>query len=259
MLVAGLHGDGEPSRRELELQPRRMSRKRLRELAERVPVRIPSLRLVPDRRRAASLRSLADAAGGLKWLVPLLMVSMLGLPWVIDHLWLRVAAINAVAALLAYFAVRIDHLRLWRFDPMLAFVGLGLGLVMFGVSRAVLAVLEVATPDFLAAGESFIGWAATFPAAAGIPALVAIAALEDAVWRGAVTLPLAGKYGAWRASAIAGALFGLAHLTSGPLILVFAAIVAGFVWSAIAIRTRSLTATVTCHVVWDLLTISTGL
>ena len=133
-----------------------------------------------------------------------------------------------------------------------------MGLGMFVGSQAVVAVFRGLSPGFVADGATFISWAGTLPAALGIPALIAICAVEDAVWRGAVTLPLAGRLGAWPAAAAAGLLFGLAHLSSGPPILVVAAVLAGFVWSAIAIRTRSLVATVSCHVTWDLLMIAAG-
>jgi NADH dehydrogenase len=259
MLISGLHGDPDAARKDLDLEPRRMSRERLNELAADIEVRYPSLRLVPDRRRAESLASMADASKPLAWLIPLALVLMLVMPWFIEHLWMRAAVINATLLVLATAIVRIDHRAPWRLDGLKILLGLVLGLFMFGVAQAVVGLLGWIAPGFLAPGDSFIAWAATLPAIAGIPALVAIAALEDAVWRYSFTMPLAARFGPWQGAALGGLAFGLAHATSGPLVLVLAAIIAGFVWSGITIRTRSLVVTLTCHVAWDLLMIGTGL
>jgi membrane protease YdiL (CAAX protease family) len=258
MLVTGMHGDPEPARAELGLQPRRMSRERLRDLAGGVAVRWPSVRLVPDRRRAQSLAALTEAAPTLRWYVPVCLALLLASPRLLDPLWARMALVNGVLWATGAFAIRIDQRRLWRPTAGMVLTGLGLGLVMFAVARVGIATLDAIAPEFLAPSSRFVDAATDLTPALGIAALLGIVAAEDAVWRGAITLPLAAHFGAWRGAALAGLLFALGHATTGPPVLLVAAALAGFAWSAIAIRTRSLVATFVCHATWDLLVVSTG-
>ncbi len=76
---------------------------------------------------------------------------------------------------------------------------------------------------------------------------------EDLVWRAGITLPLAARLGPLKGASLGAVAFAAAHLTSGPPVLVAAALGAGFAWSLLAVRTNSLWAALVCHLVWDLL------
>ncbi len=84
-----------------------------------------------------------------------------------------------------------------------------------------------------------------------IPLVAFIIVSEEAIWRGAVMLPLAAKLGAWKGVVVSAMLFALAHVFLGPPILVFAAFVAGCFWGWLAIKTRGLFAPIVCHLLWD--------
>lgn len=83
------------------------------------------------------------------------------------------------------------------------------------------------------------------------PLVIVIIVAEEAIWRGAVMLPLAARLGHWRGVFLSAALFAVAHVFIGPLLLVLAAFVAGTFWGWLAIKMKGLFAPIVSHVVWD--------
>ncbi|MGH1343424.1 MAG: NAD-dependent epimerase/dehydratase family protein [Nannocystales bacterium] len=244
MLVDGLYGEHEHSREHLGLTPRALSTDRIREVAQTLDA--PSLRLLP---------SAADRTDAQQWAVPLwfpvlaLAALLLG-PWLIEDLWLRMLAIEGglVAALLAAKA----PIRSWmRLSPRDLGVGVAAGLVMVAGALGVTAGLQLVAPELMADASEVYGWATTWSRPATVLMLLVIAGAEDLVWRFAITLGLVQRLGPAGAVFVGGLAFAVAHATTGPPILVLAALLAGMLWSALAIRTRAWLAVVTCHVLWD--------
>jgi membrane protease YdiL (CAAX protease family) len=128
-----------------------------------------------------------------------------------------------------------------------AAVGLyALGWVGFRVLTGVLPALAAEVPALYA-------WRDQLPGAlVGFPLLVAIVAAEEIVWRGAITLPLAARWGPAPGGALGALVFATAHLGFGSALLVLAALVCGACWGALALGTRGLVAPFVCHLLWDL-------
>ncbi len=256
MLVAGLYGDGTAAREALDLTPRPLTAERVASLAPSIGG--PSLRVVTAREHRAWLDAMRPAAATTRWMLPLALVALVGLPFVVEHVFARMALVNAILAVAACRAVPLP----WRalVTPTRAQLGWGLALaaMMFVGARGVMALLETVAPAFIGAAGVVFSWMDLVHPAAGLVLLVGIVIGEDLVWRGAVTLPLAACLGPLTGALVAGLAFALAHLTSGPPILWLAAALAGTTWSVIAIRTRSLVPVIVSHVTWDLAMVVVG-
>ena len=83
------------------------------------------------------------------------------------------------------------------------------------------------------------------------PLLVFIIVAEEAIWRGAIMLPLTAKLGAWKGIVLASLAFAGAHAFIGPPLLVLAAFIAGMFWGILVVRTQGLFAAIVCHLLWD--------
>ncbi len=251
MLVAGLYGNHGHTYEVLGHAARPLGSARIRELAAAVETPRGSLRPAPGPAHQALLEESRGALGSLRWFIPLALVLELGGPWVLEHIWLRMLAINVVLATLALRTLPLPWRKLLH--PSLGRAGLGAlaGGVMGAVAFGVLAVLLWAVPGARATTQEIFSWASRLPPALALPTLCVIALAEDIVWRAAITLPLARRLGAWPACLVAGVLFGLAHLASGPPLLAVVALLAGVAWSALMLRSRSLVTATTCHILWD--------
>ena len=242
MLIDGLYGEHGHTQDHLGFTPRPLDAARIREVAGSVTA--PSVRLL----RSAEARTEATA-----WSVPLVfpllaVASLLVGPWLIEDLWLRMLALEGgLLALLLVFAAPV---RGWL-RPRALGLSLGVTAVMVGAGLATVAALHMLAPGFAQAAEEVYGWARSWPAAATLLMLPVIAAAEDLVWRFGITLGLARRFGPGPAVLLGAVGFALAHATTGPPILAVAALLAGLVWGALAMRTRSLPAVLLCHVVWD--------
>ncbi len=244
MLIDGLYGEHEQARTHLGFTPRALSAQRIQEVAQTIEA--PSLRLLPsaeDRRDAA------------QWSVPiwfpvLAVAALLLGPSLIGDLWLRMLAIEGalVAALLTAKAPLPSWMGLRAKDFG---VGIVAALVMIAGALGVTAGLRALDPELMASASEVYSWATTWPMGATALMLLLIAGAEDLVWRFAITLGLVRRLGPVGAVFAGGVMFALAHATSGPPILVLAALLAGLLWSALAVRTRSWVAVVVCHVLWD--------
>lgn len=259
MLVAGLYGDPRPARDDLGLTPDPLTPERIRELAEAIDDLAPSPRIVTGFGHRQWLRGLAPISTSLLWLLPLALLTLLALPYAITSVWLRMGAAYAVLTSLALGGVALPWRALLRPSIGRVSVGLGFAALMYGAALGVMSLLEHQAPAFLQAAAPVFAWAEELPTAAAVAALVSIVIAEDLVWRGAITIPLAARLGPWRGALLAGALFGLSHLSTGPPVLWLAAWLAGTAWSVLAIRTRSLVPVIVSHASWDLAMVVTGL
>ncbi len=176
---------------------------------------------------------------------------MLLLPRWLPSIWLRMAAIELVAAAAMLAWVPLPWRTLLR--PRLRGVLLGLvGAALLWLAGAAVTWLLRDTP-LLADAAAIYGWADALPAPALAVALPGIVVAEDVVWRGAVTHVLATRLPWPAAAAAAGAWFALAHVTSGPPVLWLAALACGTLWSAVSLRAGALAPVVAMHLGWDLL------
>jgi NADH dehydrogenase len=259
MLVAGLYGDPDPARTDLELSPRPLTHARIRELAASISPPLPSIRLAPTpahrelldqgrRAFASPLRFLPIAAVGLFIAVTAALPRLgIGVP----ERFLGVLAVYVLLAVVALSARALPWRALLR--PSVALVALGLVVAagMLAASMLVVSTLTAIAPDFVAPATDVYRWADD-PTPVSIAVLVAIIAGEDIAWRGAVTLLLAGRFGPLAGAVAAGALFAASHVALGPPVLWLAALLAGAFWSALAIRCRSLVPVFVSHLTWDL-------
>jgi len=245
MLIDGLYGDHAQARAHLGFAPRALTAQRIREVAE-TTIEPPSVRLLP---------SAADRRDAQRWSVPLwfpvlAVIALILGPWLIEELWLRMLAIEGglVAGLLATKA----PLRRWmRVRARDLGAGIAAALVMLAGALGVTAGLRVVAPELMASASEVYGWATAWPVGATGLMLFLIAGAEDLVWRFGITLGLVRRLGPAGAVFTGGLAFAIAHATTGPPILVVAAFLAGLLWSALAVRTRSWAAVLICHVLWD--------
>lgn len=250
MLVRGLDGDGAPAARDLDVHPRALAAERIAQVSSRVSG--PSLRIAAGPAEHDALAAARPALPTLRWFLPLALGLMLAAALVWPDVWTRMATVEAVLVALALGAIRLP----WRTlaAPSGRAVGLGLAAAAVMAAGAALFVLAVAAlaPDLAAGAQTVLGWTHALPLPIAVPMLAAVAAGEDIVWRAAIGMPLCARLGPLLGSLAAGAAFAVAHMTSGPPILWIAALLAGTVWTALLVRTKSLLAVIVCHVAWDL-------
>ena len=256
MLSHGLSGDRGAAQRELGVSPRGLPETRIAELSETIDDVLPSVRIAPTAAHRRFLESRRGAERALGWFIPLALVSMLALPPFVPNVWLRMAAVETLLAATA--VLTIGALR-WR--DTLALRG---GTVMAGLLAAVgwyaacwlgFAALGALSPALARDASVMYAWPDTLALSAQLPLLVLTVAAEDVVWRTAIGLVLCARAGPLFGALLSGVLFALAHLSSGPPLLWLAAFVSGAFWTALLVRTRSLAAVITCHLVWDVLVI----
>ena len=256
MLTRGLPGDPSHAPEHLGLHPRPLDVTRIQELAAGMHDRLPSVRLTTSR---AHRQWIADRAGVVPSGPPLFAVAMLaivlmlGLPAVLPNVWVRMTTINGGLTVLLLLLGRHRWADLLR--PTLTRVGIGLAsaTALYLAADLFMAGLRVGLPALAAQVDTVYAWGETAPLGLRLALLGPIVLGEDLLWRGAITLPLAARFGAIGGCVLAGAAFAVAHLTSGPPLLWVAALAMGTIWSALAVRTRSLVPVVVSHLVWDLL------
>ncbi|MCH9683861.1 MAG: NAD-dependent epimerase/dehydratase family protein [Deltaproteobacteria bacterium] len=251
MLSRGLPGDAGAASRALGVQPRALEPERIRQVAAAVDSRVPSLRLITSASHRAWLREQAQAMRSWPIVLVVALVLMLVSPRWIPDVWWRMTFVNGLGI--------VGLLWMWgrTWPPLLR---PRIGLIGIGVAGAALAYLGAAlfigglrstAPALAAQVEEIYGWSQLAPVSLHLMLLPLIVVGEDLLWRGAITLPLANRFGPGLGVAVAATAFAVAHLTSGPLVLVFAAAVMGALWSALMLRTRSLVPVFVSHLLWD--------
>jgi len=249
MLEAGLYGDAEAAAATLGFRPRPLSEGRISALASGVPRSPATVRLLPTPQHREWLRR----CPAIPWwfiaaAVALLLVSPLWLP----NVWLRMGLCNAVLTLAALTCVALPWRELLRPRVRDLAWGAAIGAVTGLVTTLVISLGDALGLPWLPDRLEIYAWARDISPLAFLPALAAIVVGEDLVWRAAITLPLSARWGPVLGCLTAGGLFALAHATSGPGLLIVAALLLGTFWSALVLRTRSVLLASTCHLVWDL-------
>lgn len=76
---------------------------------------------------------------------------------------------------------------------------------------------------------------------------------EEWFWRGFIVKRISDQTTPFKAAVYGTLLYAGAHLFTGSLLLVIAALIAGFVWSMIYLKTKNIWAAILSHVIFDLL------
>lgn len=232
MLVEGLAGDPAPAKRDLGLETAPFTSERLRPLLPRRPSRtIPAAAFAVLLSAALLLIGAGFLRGGDVWTSLLAAGVLLG------------------AGSWALPGVR----RLCRPSPARLLLGAGLGLLQFGVTKALIAGLAAVWPGWESMARVLTTWKGGHGPAFLGTTLVVIVAAEELLWRGAVTRFLAERAG--RAAGILGGalLFAGAHVAAGNPLLVAAALACGAFWGWLAEAFDDLSVPFAAHLVWDVL------
>jgi uncharacterized protein YbjT (DUF2867 family)/membrane protease YdiL (CAAX protease family) len=252
MLVDGLAGDGEPARRDLGLTPRPFTAEAVRPLAAPIPPLFGwSLRLVAHRSHSAWL---ARRRPAFPHAVALALVAILLFPvltLVIPNVWYRMAAAAAVLVPLAFLGVDVGWRELLRPSRRQVLQGVAWAVVLYGLAFVVARGL-LASEAIAAQVAELYGWKDTVARPWVFPLLVFIILGEEIVWRNAVTLPLAARWGPVAGVAVAALGFALMHVALGVPVILLAALGAGAFWSALVVRSRSAVPALVSHLLWDL-------
>jgi uncharacterized protein YbjT (DUF2867 family)/membrane protease YdiL (CAAX protease family) len=252
MLTIGLHGDMDATRRGLGCAPRQLSLDRIRAIAQQAPPVPVCARLITSAEHRAWLHPFSAFAPALLWLLPVTLALFFASSRALPNLWQSVGFANALALGAAMLAMRgAPWTTMWRPSLRRTSVALAAAICMLGAALGVVAAIRRWLPE-LGAGADEVYAVAWSVSPSVLPVLLVIVVLEDQLWRGAVTLPLAARLGPLKGCVLAGALFGAAHVSLGPPVLVLAAFAAGTAWSLLTVRTRSLFVTSCAHVTWDI-------
>jgi uncharacterized protein YbjT (DUF2867 family)/membrane protease YdiL (CAAX protease family) len=265
LLAGGVVGDREPARRDLDLEARPLDRAAIEAALGEFRPRLPSVRLIPDRRAMQELEALAGGPAGcsgrmnglrLGLFAVIAVGGLLAGPWLIPGSpWFRMAALELLLSLLAVLMLPLAWASAWRPSAKRLALGLGLGVGMWLAALGVTSTIAWLNPGLWSRVGDLYAWAHDIELALAVPLLLLVVAGEEFVWRGALGIGLAARALAREriglAVVVSGALFTLAHLTTGNALLWLAAALAGTLWTAIAIRTRSLFVPFVCHLVWD--------
>ncbi|MDT8861681.1 CPBP family intramembrane metalloprotease [Alkalihalobacillus sp. MEB130] len=75
---------------------------------------------------------------------------------------------------------------------------------------------------------------------------------EEWFWRGFIVKRLQKRMTGFKAALIGTFLYGGAHIVTGSFLLVLAALLAGFIWSVLYVKTRNIFLVIVSHLVFDL-------
>ncbi len=191
-------------------------------------------------------RALCVAAFGI------LLLNVLAL--VFDNIWHAVAVNHAIMLPLALWSLG-ERRREWlRANARLLILGLATGGALVLATMATLVAARWLDPQLYAWALEPMAMKDKIAPALGLALLILpIIPGEEIVWRGAVMLPLADRWGKAAGVIVAALMFAAAHLTLGSVPLLLAAIALGAFWGIITLWTRSLVPALVCHLIWDVM------
>ena len=191
-------------------------------------------------------RALCVAAFGI------LLLNVLAL--VFDNIWHAIAVNHAIMLPLALWSLG-ERRREWlRANARFLILGLATGGALVLATMATLAAARWLDPQLYAWALEPMAMKDKIAPALGLALLILpIIPGEEIVWRGAVMLPLADRWGKAAGVIVAALMFAAAHLTLGSVPLLLAAIALGAFWGIITLWTRSLVPALVCHLIWDVM------
>jgi uncharacterized protein YbjT (DUF2867 family) len=252
MLIEGMPGDPEPARRELGVEPARLTHGAVAEIAGAIPPLFGfSLRLVASREHRAWLASRKSELPGALLLLILAWSLVPALSPHIGSIWGLMGAANAVLLLAAFSLLRPGWKELLA--PKLRHLPIAAGAACFLLLAAgLISPFLTADPSLASQAAAIRGWREQVPPWLAVLLLTfVIVPGEEVFWRGAVTLPVAAKLGAWPGCIAASLAFAAAHIAAGPPLLWALAAAAGFFWSWLAVKSRSLVPSLASHLLFD--------
>jgi uncharacterized protein YbjT (DUF2867 family)/membrane protease YdiL (CAAX protease family) len=253
MLTEGMAGDPQPAYVALDIAPPAFTAQAVEPLAADLPPLFGiTIRLVADVHHQAWLHARRALAGRAAVLAALAIPLLWLLAALVPNVWSRMLVFYALLVPLAVASQPVGWHQLLTPHRRPLLIGAGAAVALYGLGWAGFHLLLAALPVLAGEVAALYGWRDQLPAPAfALFLLPAIVAAEELVWRGALTLPLAARWGAWRGVLLGAVLFGAAHLAFGSALLVLAAVVCGAYWGALAIATRSLVPSLVCHLLWD--------
>ncbi len=256
MLDHGLQGDATAAAEHLGVTPRPVDETSIAAFAESVTDLAPSLRIAPTAAHRHWLAERLPAARSLLWFVPVAVTAMLLAPRVLPNVWIRMAGLEVALGTVVLAAMpRLKMTGVMGASVRNVALGLAAAAGLYVACGLGFAALGRVAPSLAAQAATLYAWPATLALAAQIPLLVLTVAGEDIVFRAAIGIPAAARWGPGPGVVVAALVFAVAHATSGPPILWLAALVCGAVWTALLIRTRSWVATFVCHLAFDVMAI----
>jgi len=254
MLIDGLVGDPAPARADLGVASRPFTVDTVRGLPEEVaPLFGISLLLRAQGEPAAWLAPRRRAFGGAVTLGGVAVLLLWGLAAAVPNVWYRMAIFYALLVPLALAGQRVGWRALWRPSAAGVAGGVVAAVALYALGWAGFHLLAAAVPALGPQLAPLYAWAADLPAAPLGPLLfVGIVAGEEIVWRGAITLPVAARWGPWPGLLLGALVFGVAHAGFGSPLLVVAALACGACWGWLTLATRGLVPAFVCHLLWDL-------
>jgi len=230
MLQDGLVGDPEPARRDLGLEPR--------------PFTVESVRAV-----APSVSAISRDIRGAAAVVAAGIALSFGFVPLLPNVWFRMAAVGASLCALSFALVPLPWRVLLTPSRRTLAVGTAATALLYVTGGAIFFALSR-----LGAGpqiDALYAWRDLVPRTLVWPLLMFIVLTEELVWRNAVTLPLAERFGPWTGAALGALAFTVAHVAMGVPLLLLAALGAGFFWGLLVVHTRSAVPALLSHLVWD--------
>lgn len=213
-----------------------------------------ALRLIDDPAHEKWLYSHERASGKMVLLVVFAIGLMYLLAKLIPNIWYRMTLSNLILCAVILPSLAMD----WRqlLTPRVKYLVIGgiAAVVLYLLAWIGFLFLAGLFPSLKAQLAVLYVWRDGLSPVIAIPLLViVIVPGEEIIWRGGITLPLAGRLGAW-VGCLAGALiFSAAYITIGSILLAITGFVTGCVWSVLLIKTRSLVPSIICHLLWDLI------
>jgi membrane protease YdiL (CAAX protease family) len=192
------------------------------------------------------IRALGVAAFGV------VLLNVLAL--VFANIWHAVAINHAIMLPLALWSLG-ERRREWLRGSLRKLMwGVAFGGALVLATVATLAAAKWLDPELHAWALQPMAMKDKIAPALGLALLVLpIIPGEEIVWRGAVMLPLADRWGKAAGVIVAALLFAAAHLTLGSVPLLAAAVALGAFWGIVTLWTRSLVPALLCHLIWDVM------
>ncbi|HEX2031818.1 MAG TPA: CPBP family glutamic-type intramembrane protease [Actinomycetota bacterium] len=164
-------------------------------------------------------------------------------------IWTAMAVATGLAGVLALATGRLRLATGVRPLPA-AVAGVVSGVVLYGATAAFMAVAG-RWPSLARHAQALYDQrrGLSVPAAVALAALV-VAPGEEALWRGLVQPLLAGPLGPVAGAVAAWAAYVAANVVSASVPIVLGAVVGGAAWTALALLTGGILASVLCHAVW---------
>src|SRR5206468_2700382 len=145
--------------------------------------------------------------------------------------WVRMAAFYALLIPLALAWQPLPWRRLLAASRRAVLTGALGAVLLYSLGWLVFHLLLLAYPPFAPQAASLYTWRDLVGWPWGWLLLAGIVFGEEVLWRGAITLPLAARLGAWPGCLLGALAFGAGHLVFGVPLLPLVAVAAGAFWA----------------------------